>query len=289
MSCTLVQRTEWLFSLEQRLVVFAAVQEVVTRILEAQVNLDKQQPNPSDDSKLTKYVIRVLIPSTAAGAVIGKGGSNVRQMAESSGCKMKVSDSSDPFGTKERIVTVMGPSPENVIKSIQLVMRQMLLDPVQGGYASLSHVYSQPSTTAGQAPFPYGGPPPSIPSYGAQSIYQPQQQQQQPPMQDNRASFPTDYGQLSMQQHYQQPAPVPLNQSGSYNPYEPEIMSHDRHHSQYDSPRFHSNNVPISASYSSIECNYLIIFDIFRVFNAVAFLSVFTTSFLPGFCVCECH
>jgi predicted PilT family ATPase len=80
--------------------------------------LDKQQPNPSDDSKLTKYVIRVLIPSTAAGAVIGKGGSNVRQMAESSGCKMKVSDSSDPFGTKERIVTVMGPSPENVIKVV---------------------------------------------------------------------------------------------------------------------------------------------------------------------------
>ena len=50
--------------------------------------------------------VKVLVPISASGLLIGRGGSFIRQMSESSGCKIQIAEATgDPFGTRERIIT----------------------------------------------------------------------------------------------------------------------------------------------------------------------------------------
>ena len=55
-------------------------------------------------STTTGHCIRLLVPVTASGPLIGRGGANIKQLNESSGCKIKLADNSDSFKTQERIV-----------------------------------------------------------------------------------------------------------------------------------------------------------------------------------------
>ncbi|XP_070571350.1 RNA-binding protein Nova-1-like [Ptychodera flava] len=60
----------------------------------------------NDDNK---YVLKMLIPSAAAGSVIGKGGQTVVQLQRETGANIKLSKSNDYYpGTTERIVLITG-------------------------------------------------------------------------------------------------------------------------------------------------------------------------------------
>lgn len=62
------------------------------------------------------YTVRVLIPSPAAGVMIGRQGSVIKQLSESTGCKMQLGENSDPFGTKERIMIIIGRTAATVLE-----------------------------------------------------------------------------------------------------------------------------------------------------------------------------
>lgn len=54
--------------------------------------------------------IKVLIPKPSSSTVIGKHGAVIRRLSELSGCRFTLGDESDPYGTRERIVSVQGTS-----------------------------------------------------------------------------------------------------------------------------------------------------------------------------------
>ena len=47
---------------------------------------------PGDDSK---YIVKMLIPSTAAGSIIGKGGMTIAQLQRDTGTNIKLSKAND--------------------------------------------------------------------------------------------------------------------------------------------------------------------------------------------------
>lgn len=55
------------------------------------------------------------MPTTSGGSIIGKGGSIIKDLGEKSGCKLKLGDNQDPYGTKERILSVRGPTADHVL------------------------------------------------------------------------------------------------------------------------------------------------------------------------------
>ncbi|NP_001161615.1 NOVA-like protein [Saccoglossus kowalevskii] len=60
----------------------------------------------NDDNK---YILKMLIPSAAAGSVIGKGGQTVVQLQRETGANIKLSKSNDYYpGTSERVVLITG-------------------------------------------------------------------------------------------------------------------------------------------------------------------------------------
>jgi len=55
------------------------------------------------------FAIKILVPSPAAGSIIGKGGSTIAEMKESTGCRIHLSNNNDFFpGTQDRVVIVAG-------------------------------------------------------------------------------------------------------------------------------------------------------------------------------------
>ena len=88
--------------------------------------IDKKSTSPGVDAygqpipmpgrnALGQYQIQVLIPKTASASLIGKGGATVKRMTEITSCKYQFGDESDPFGTKERIVTIFCASVPNLV------------------------------------------------------------------------------------------------------------------------------------------------------------------------------
>ena len=53
---------------------------------------------------------------TAGGLVIGRGGSIIKEICETSHCKVNLGNDKDMFGTQERVLTIRGSKVADVIK-----------------------------------------------------------------------------------------------------------------------------------------------------------------------------
>ena len=73
---------------------------------------------------------KLLIPSSCAGIVIGKGGATIHSVRAQSGCSISIEDEEDAWGapTGERVVHIIG-SPQGIMIAIFLI--RSLLDSVQ--------------------------------------------------------------------------------------------------------------------------------------------------------------
>lgn len=59
--------------------------------------------------------IRISIPHSCGGALIGTGGANVKRINQSTSCIIRCADSSDPYNIDERLVTIVSAIDENVL------------------------------------------------------------------------------------------------------------------------------------------------------------------------------
>ena len=50
--------------------------------------------------------MKLLIPKASSGQMIGKGGTIVKKMSETSACKLQFASDDDPEGTNERAVII---------------------------------------------------------------------------------------------------------------------------------------------------------------------------------------
>ena len=129
------------------------------------------QENPRHNSY--KYVFKLLIPWGAAGIIIGKSGSVIKEMSEQSSCKMLLADAQDPYNTKERIMTISSDSAANIIKGLHAVVGQFFSEPTMCVYQNHRLIYARRDDTVFRgAPGGFGAPAANFGSTGGyQSAY----------------------------------------------------------------------------------------------------------------------
>ena len=129
------------------------------------------QSNRAESSPPFDFVVRILVPSSCCGMIIGKSGSNIRQMEESSGVtsvRLSPKDIVDPnypsatitSATSERVVTLTGSTLESCLNCVCIILDGMTLHPDICRYTNLTTSYSRlmpdPFTTAPPRSIPQG-------------------------------------------------------------------------------------------------------------------------------------
>lgn len=74
-------------------------------------------------------IVKVLIPSHAAGSIIGKGGANIAEVQQTTGARIKLSPNNDYYpGTQERVGLIMGEI-DTINKMLNFVIEKIRQDP----------------------------------------------------------------------------------------------------------------------------------------------------------------
>ncbi|KAI3695935.1 hypothetical protein L1987_78940 [Smallanthus sonchifolius] len=99
--------------------------------------------------------VRLIVPNSSCGGIIGKGGSMIRSFIEDSGANIKISPQDNTYiGLNDRLVTVMGTLPQ-LGQAINLILYKLSED--------VYYVQSVGPT------FPYAAPH-NIPNYGPSGV-----------------------------------------------------------------------------------------------------------------------
>ncbi|GJQ78321.1 hypothetical protein Trydic_g22157 [Trypoxylus dichotomus] len=78
------------------------------------------------------YHFKVLVPSGAAGAIIGKGGETIAQLQKDTGARLKMSKSHDFYpGTTERVCLITG-NVDAILKALDFIMEKIREKPDLG-------------------------------------------------------------------------------------------------------------------------------------------------------------
>jgi predicted RNA-binding protein YlqC (UPF0109 family) len=108
------------------------------------------------------FVVRILVPSSSCGMIIGKSGSNIKFLEDSTGVSsVRLSPKETTEGgystayiiqaTSERVVTVTGPSLESCLQCLFLILDGMAIHPDICRYANMTTSYSRVMSDAYQA------------------------------------------------------------------------------------------------------------------------------------------
>lgn len=100
------------------------------------------------------FSVRLLVPTSFCGMLIGRSGSNIKQLKEESGVTLiqlsqKGNDDAFPRGdvsvsalTSERIMTIAGPNLKSCVHCVQLVLTDMASNPELSRYVNMTTRYS---------------------------------------------------------------------------------------------------------------------------------------------------
>jgi len=116
------------------------------------------------------FVVRLLVPSSSCGMIIGKSGSNIKYMEENTGVlsvRLSPKDSGETgypsaaiiSATSERVVTITGPSLESCLQCLCLIVDGMTSHPDISRYTNMTTSYSRIMSDAAA----YGPPTASRP------------------------------------------------------------------------------------------------------------------------------
>lgn len=108
------------------------------------------------------FTAKMLVPNSAVGAIIGKGGATINEMSATCGAQMKVSskDAQAMLGLTERMVSVTGDLSQMNI-AVNLVVSKMRETPASAQYQNMTTSYGRRSVglpTAAMGALSLGGP-----------------------------------------------------------------------------------------------------------------------------------
>jgi len=119
----------------------------VSRILDFVVEKIREKPDPNAktamdfDNKITaerEKQVKLLIPNSTAGMIIGKGGQFIKQLKDESGAFIQISQKSKDTALQERVVTVIG-EPDSNRKAMQMILEKIQEDPQSGSCLNISY------------------------------------------------------------------------------------------------------------------------------------------------------
>jgi len=82
--------------------------------------------------------IKVIVPNSTAGMIIGKGGSFIKQLKDKSGAFIQISQKSKETTLPERVVTIIG-DPNNNRKVLEMIICKILEDPQSSSCLNISY------------------------------------------------------------------------------------------------------------------------------------------------------
>lgn len=86
-----------------------------------------QQDGVDDDEEVT-MILKLLIPGTAAGSIIGKGGSTINEFQIQTGARIQLSRNAEVFpGTTDRMVT-LGGTATAILGAMHLMINKLIAD-----------------------------------------------------------------------------------------------------------------------------------------------------------------
>ncbi|XP_023232378.1 RNA-binding protein Nova-2-like isoform X2 [Centruroides sculpturatus] len=128
----------------------------------AKMAIDFDHKQPAEREKQVK----ILVPNSTAGMIIGKGGSYIKQIKEESGAYVQISQKSKDHALTERCITVIGEM-ENNKRACAMILAKIVEDPQSGSCLNVSYA----DVTGPVANFnPTGSPfanPGSVPGSGS--------------------------------------------------------------------------------------------------------------------------
>jgi RNA-binding protein Nova len=83
---------------------------------------------------------KVTIPATAGGLILGRGGSNLKSIAEESGAHVQLTSKEEAIFTHERVMTINGKTSE-CAKCVTLLLSKLQEDPEAAQYVNRSVTY----------------------------------------------------------------------------------------------------------------------------------------------------
>ncbi|BFZ06988.1 hypothetical protein BsWGS_10027 [Bradybaena similaris] len=119
-------------------------------------------PTKPDDAKNNferHRQMKVLIPNSTAGMIIGKGGSYIKQIKEESGAYVQISQKSKETNLPERCITIAGEIEANV-KAMDLILQKIVEDPQSSSCPNISYAdYTGPVASANPTGSPFANTP----------------------------------------------------------------------------------------------------------------------------------
>jgi len=100
----------------------------------AKIAIDFDHKQPAEREKQVK----ILVPNSTAGMIIGKGGSFIKQIKEDSGAYVQISQKSRDHALAERCITVIGEI-ENNKKACAMILSKIVEDPQSGSCLNVSY------------------------------------------------------------------------------------------------------------------------------------------------------
>lgn len=118
------------------------------------------QVSPSDSqpehNASTTFIVRLLVPSTCCGMIIGRGGSNIKSLKEKSEVtyiqlspkEHEVMVGGSSLSTSERIMTITGPNFTSCFNCVRIILNDMGQNPEISRYINMTTSYSKNLATA---------------------------------------------------------------------------------------------------------------------------------------------
>ncbi|XP_022817506.1 RNA-binding protein Nova-2 isoform X4 [Spodoptera litura] len=94
--------------------------------------LDTKMPQDRDKQ------VKILVPNSTAGMIIGKGGNYIKQIKEQSGSYVQISQKAKELSLQERCITVVGEK-ENNKKACVMILQKVVDDPQSGSCPNVSY------------------------------------------------------------------------------------------------------------------------------------------------------
>ncbi|CAJ0579397.1 unnamed protein product, partial [Mesorhabditis spiculigera] len=86
--------------------------------------------------------VKILMPNTSAAMVIGRGGMNIRDIREGTGCQIQVfpkSGTVEAQSSQERVVTMAHDDLHKLLEAVERVLERVAADPQHAQYADKDH------------------------------------------------------------------------------------------------------------------------------------------------------
>ncbi|XP_050421108.1 RNA-binding protein Pasilla [Adelges cooleyi] len=117
--------------------IMAALTFIMERIREKPEAANRVQ-NSADAITDREKQVKILIPNSTAGMIIGKAGTYIKQLKEDSGCFVQISQKAKDTTLQERCITVSGDMDGNK-KVCLCILNKIIEDPLSGSCPNLSY------------------------------------------------------------------------------------------------------------------------------------------------------